>query len=35
MGQLPDSEEDIKLAERTVVETLCDGLLAAPTPARA
>jgi TetR/AcrR family fatty acid metabolism transcriptional regulator len=35
MGQLPDSEEDIKLAERTVVETLCDGLLAAPSPARA
>jgi TetR/AcrR family transcriptional regulator, fatty acid metabolism regulator protein len=35
MGQLPDGEEDIKLAERTVVETLCDGLLAAPTPARA
>jgi TetR/AcrR family transcriptional regulator, fatty acid metabolism regulator protein len=28
MGQLPDSEEDIKLAERTVVEMLCDGLLA-------
>ena len=27
MGQLPDSEEDIKLAERTVVEMLCDGLL--------
>jgi TetR/AcrR family fatty acid metabolism transcriptional regulator len=35
MGQLPDGEEDIKLAERTVVETLCDGLLAAPSPARA
>jgi TetR/AcrR family transcriptional regulator, fatty acid metabolism regulator protein len=34
MGQLPDGEEDIKLAERTVVEMLCDGLLA-PLPARA
>jgi TetR/AcrR family fatty acid metabolism transcriptional regulator len=35
MGQLPDSEEDIKLAERTVVGTICDGLLAAPSPAPA
>jgi len=34
MGQLPDSEEDVKLAERTVVEMLCDGLLA-PAPAAA
>ena len=34
MGQLPDTEEDVRLAERTVVEMLCDGLLAA-TPARA
>ena len=28
LGQLPDGEEDVKLAERTVVEMLCDGLLA-------
>ena len=34
LGQLPDSEEDVRLAERTTVEMLCDGLLAA-TPARA
>ena len=34
MGQLPDTEEDVHLAERTVVEMLCDGLLAtAPAPA--
>src|SRR6266542_3054166 len=35
MGQLPDSEEDVKLAELTVVGTICDGLLAAPSPAPA
>jgi AcrR family transcriptional regulator len=34
MGQLPDGDEDVRLAEHTVVEMLCDGLLA-PTPARA
>jgi TetR/AcrR family fatty acid metabolism transcriptional regulator len=34
MGQLPDTEEDVRLAERTVVEMLCDGLLAT-SPARA
>jgi TetR/AcrR family fatty acid metabolism transcriptional regulator len=34
LGQLPDGEDDVRLAERTVVEMLCDGLLAA-TPARA
>jgi AcrR family transcriptional regulator len=34
MGQLPDSDEDVRLAERTVVEMLCDGLLTA-SPARA
>jgi AcrR family transcriptional regulator len=34
MGQLPDTEEDVRLAERTVVEMLCDGLLAG-SPARA
>jgi TetR/AcrR family fatty acid metabolism transcriptional regulator len=34
MGQLPDGDEDVRLAERTVVETLCDGLLATPAPAR-
>jgi TetR/AcrR family fatty acid metabolism transcriptional regulator len=34
MGQLPDGEEDVRLAEQTVVEMLCDGLLAA-SPARA
>ena len=33
MGQLPDSDEDVRLAEHTVVEMLCDGLLA-PAPAR-
>jgi hypothetical protein len=31
LGQLPDSDEDIARAERTVVETLCDGMLA-PSP---
>lgn len=35
MGQLPDGDEDIALAERTVVETLCDGMLLARTPAKA
>lgn len=34
MGQLPDSEDDIRRAERTVVEMLCDGLLC-PTPSAA
>ena len=34
LGQLPDGEDDVRLAERTIVEMLCDGLLAA-TPARA
>jgi TetR/AcrR family fatty acid metabolism transcriptional regulator len=34
MGQLPDTEDDVRLAERTVVEMLCDGLLM-PSPARA
>jgi AcrR family transcriptional regulator len=34
MGQLPDSEEDVRVAERTTVEMLCDGLLTA-APARA
>jgi AcrR family transcriptional regulator len=34
MGQLPDGDEDVRVAERTVVEMLCDGLLAA-SPARA
>ena len=33
MGQLPDSDDDVRLAERTVVTTLCDGLSAAPVPA--
>jgi TetR/AcrR family transcriptional regulator, fatty acid metabolism regulator protein len=34
MGQLPDTDEDVRLAEHTVVEMLCDGLLApAPAPA--
>ena len=35
LGQLPDDEDDIKLAERTVLETICDGMLVAPEPARA
>lgn len=34
MGQLPDGDEDVRVAERTIVEMLCDGLLAA-SPARA
>lgn len=34
MGQLPDTEEDVRIAEQTVVEMLCDGLLAA-SPATA
>jgi len=34
MGQLPDTDEDVRVAERTVVEMLCDGLLAA-SPATA
>jgi TetR/AcrR family transcriptional regulator, fatty acid metabolism regulator protein len=34
MGQLPDTDEDVRLGEHTVVEMLCDGLLApAPAPA--
>lgn len=34
MGQLPDSDDDIRRAERTVVEMLCDGLMCpAPSPA--
>jgi TetR/AcrR family transcriptional regulator, fatty acid metabolism regulator protein len=35
LGQLPDSDDDIARAERTVVETLCDGMLAARSPAKA
>jgi TetR/AcrR family transcriptional regulator, fatty acid metabolism regulator protein len=35
LGQLPDSDEDIARAERTVVETLCDGMLAVRKPAAA
>jgi TetR/AcrR family transcriptional regulator, fatty acid metabolism regulator protein len=27
LGQLPDTDEDIALGERTIVETLCDGML--------
>jgi AcrR family transcriptional regulator len=34
MGQLPDSDEDVRVAEQTIVEMLCDGLLAA-SPAHA
>jgi TetR/AcrR family transcriptional regulator, fatty acid metabolism regulator protein len=34
MGQLPDKDEDVRVAEQTVVEMLCDGLLAA-SPATA
>jgi len=34
MGQLPDGEDDVRLAELTIVEMLCDGLLTA-SPARA
>ena len=32
LGQLPDAEEDVRCAERTIVEMLCDGLLAAFPP---
>jgi AcrR family transcriptional regulator len=32
MGQLPDTDDDVRTAELTVVEMLCDGLLA---PSRA
>ncbi|HKP17086.1 MAG TPA: TetR/AcrR family transcriptional regulator [Gaiellaceae bacterium] len=28
LGQLPDGDEDVASAERTVVEVLCDGMLA-------
>jgi TetR/AcrR family transcriptional regulator, fatty acid metabolism regulator protein len=35
MGQLPDSDDDVRVAERTVVEMLCDGLLATPAVAAA
>ena len=27
LGQLPDGEEDVAAAERTVVEVLCEGML--------
>jgi hypothetical protein len=27
MGQLPDGDDDVALAERTVTEMLCGGLL--------
>jgi TetR/AcrR family transcriptional regulator, fatty acid metabolism regulator protein len=35
LGQLPDSEDDIRRAERTVVETVCGGLVADQAPAPA
>ncbi len=35
LGQLPDSDEDVRLAEQTVVEVLCSGLVATGTPAPA
>ena len=35
LGQLPDSEDDIRRAERTVVETVCGGLVAERAPAAA
>ncbi len=35
LGQLPDSEDDVGVAERTVVQTICDGLLAEPARATA
>jgi len=34
LGQLPDSDDAIALAERTIVETLCDGMLVAQTSDR-
>jgi hypothetical protein len=27
LGQLPDGDEDVAAAERTVVDVLCDGIL--------
>ena len=33
LGTLPDSEEDVDAAERTVVEIITAGLVAAPLPA--
>jgi TetR/AcrR family fatty acid metabolism transcriptional regulator len=35
LGQLPDTDEDVARAERTVVQALCDGMLATPSPATA
>lgn len=34
LGQIPDSDDDVALAERTVVAVLCDGLVATDIPAR-
>jgi TetR/AcrR family fatty acid metabolism transcriptional regulator len=33
LGQLPDSDEDVARAERTVVQSVCDGLVATPETA--
>ena len=35
MGQLPDDDDDVRVAEHTVVDMLCDGLLTAPPVAAA
>jgi len=33
LGQLPDGEEDVARAERTVIDFVCGGLAVAPAPA--
>ena len=33
LGQLPDGEDDVRRAERTVVEMVCDGLVSEASPA--
>src|SRR5687767_2638859 len=35
LGQLPDGEEEVARAERTVVDFVCGGLAVSPAPARA
>ena len=33
LGQRPDGDDDVRRAERTVVEMICDGLVREPAPA--
>ena len=35
LGQLPDSDEDVERAERTLVEVVCGGLAAEPAKTKA